>query len=252
VEAFAAKGGPSLSKIASQVPVRPDEDSAHAPPRGLHLYSAGDVKRVTVISVLGTFAAIVAAGIVLLVPHLGAQLSAWGGVLIASALGALIFAGFEKRAWHWRVAAKVPHCTMPDLAGRWSGEIVITKGKEGEDLGVPLNCRVEIRQDWSRIAIDFETDVSRSWSVMANMDTRKTTAGVHHELHYEYYVIPRPDAPPELAKEVELIDPHYGTARLQLLGSDQCPHELRTGLKGIWFNDQHFERWGTIDLTRSP
>jgi SMODS-associating 2TM, beta-strand rich effector domain len=240
-----------LSTVASQVPAHPDEGSAQPPPRGRHLYSAGDVNRVTVISVLGTFAAIIAAGIVLLVPHLGTQLSAWSGVLIASALGTLILAGFEKRAWHWRAAAKVPHCTMPDLSGRWSGNIVITKGKEGEDVGVPLDCRIEIKQDWSRIAIDFETDVSRSWSVMANVDNRETDGALHHELHYEYYVIPKPDAPPELAKEVELIDPHYGTAQLKVLGPDPWQRKSSTELKGIWFNDQHFERWGTINLTRS-
>jgi SMODS-associating 2TM, beta-strand rich effector domain len=243
------------STVTSEVPARPNGDSAERPTRGWHLYSASDVKRVTVVSVLGTMAAILATGIVLLLalrfPHLGTQLSAWTGVLIASALGALIFAGFEKRAWRWRATAWVPHCTMPDLSGGWSGRIEITKGKEGENIGEPLTCRVEIRQDWSRIAIDFETDVSESWSVMANVDARRAGENVHYELHYEYYVIPKPNAPRELANKVELIDPHYGTARVKLVGRGPWPSVRTTELRGIWFNDQHFERWGTIELTRN-
>lgn len=244
-----------MSTVTSKVAARPTGDSAEPPTRGRHLYSASNVKRVRVVSALGTFAAIVAAVIVLLLalpfPHLGTQPSAWGGVLIASALASLIFAGFEKRAWRWRATALVPHFTMPDLSGRWGGELVITKGNEGDDVGVPLCCRVAIRQDWSRIAIDLETDVSKSWSVMANVDTRKTGDDVHYELHYEYYVIPRSDAPPEMAEKVELVDPHYGTAHLKF----QSGRWLRvgsTGLRGIWFNDQHFQRWGEIRLKRDP
>jgi hypothetical protein len=238
----------------TQESVRPDLEQA--PTDGPHLYSASDVNRVAVVTVLGTMAAILATGIVLLLtvpfPHLGAQLPAWAGVLIATGLGVLIFAGFEKRAWRWRVTTKVPHSTMPDLSGGWSGEIVITKGKDGEAEGKQLACQVQIKQDWSRIAIDFETDVSKSWSVMANVDARRAGKNVHYALHYEYYVIPKDDAPEELAEQVKLVDPHYGTARVKLAGPGPWPRVGSTTLNGIWFNDQHFERWGTINLTRNP
>jgi SMODS-associating 2TM, beta-strand rich effector domain len=240
----------SLSTVASKDPVRADEQP---PTRGLHLYSASDVNRVTVINLLGTIAAIFATGAVLLLalpfPHLGTQLSAWGGVLIASALFPLIFAGFGKRAWRWRAAASMSHWTAPDLSGGWRGDIVITKGTEAEKEGVPLSCHVEIQQDWSRIAIDLETRVSRSWSVMANINARGTGDEVRYELHYEYYVVPRADARPEDAARVELVDPHYGTARLDL-EPGPWPHAHPTVLSGIWFNDQHFQRWGTIKLER--
>jgi SMODS-associating 2TM, beta-strand rich effector domain len=244
-----------LSTVKSEATARPNGDSEEAPTDGPHLYSASDVNRVAVVSVLGTMAAILATGIVLLLalpfPHLGTQLPAWAGVLIATGLGVWIFAGFEKRAWRWRATAKLPHCTMPDLSGGWSGQIEITKGKQGEAEGEQLDCRVHIKQDWSRIAIDFETEVSKSWSVMANVDARRAGENVHYELHYEYYVTPKPDAPPELVQKVQLIEPHYGTARVKLDGRGPWPSVPSTKLNGIWFNDQHFERWGTIKLTRN-
>lgn len=235
----------ALSTITSRA--YPDEGSTQPPTRGRHLYSAGDVNRINVIHVLGAITAAGATGIVWLT-----HISDWIGVVIAVALLWLILAGFEKRAWHWRVTAKVPHCAMPDLSGEWNGWIEINKGKEGENVGIPLDCRVEITQDWSRIAIDFETDVSRSWSVMASVDARRDANDVvYHELHYEYYVIPRSDAPPELSAQVELVDPHYGTAHLKL-EPGSWPRVRPTGLNGIWFNDQKFERWGKITLIRDP
>jgi len=231
----------------SEAKARPGNGSAQPPAEGRHLYSAGDVNRINVIHVLGTITAAGATGIVLLT-----HVSDWIGVVIAAALLWLTLAGFEKRAWRWRLTAKVPHCAMPDLSGEWSGRIEINKGKEGEDIGMPLDCHVEIKQDWSRIAINLQTEVSRSWSVMASIDARRAANDVvDHELHHEYYVTPRCDAPPELSTQVELVDPHYGTAHLKL-GPGSWPRVRPTSLSGIWFNDQNFKRWGTITLTRIP
>jgi SMODS-associating 2TM, beta-strand rich effector domain len=237
-----------LSTFTNEIPAQPDESSAQPPTQGWHLYSASDVKRIVVIHVLGVITAAAATGIALLT-----HLSDWIGVGIAAALLWFIFAVFEKHAWHWCVMALVPHSTVPNLSGRWRGHILITKGKEGEkSVNDPLGCWVTIRQDWSRIAIDFGTDVSSSWSVMASINARKASDDVvYYELHYEYYVIPKPDAPRELAEKVGLVEPHYGTAHLKF----QPGPRLRirsTGLSGIWFNDQHFQRWGDIMLTRDP
>jgi len=233
--------------ITSEAKAGPDDGSAQPPAEGQHLYSAGDVNRINVIHVLGAITAAGATGIVLLT-----HISDWIGVVIAAALLWLTLAGFEKRAWRWRLTAKVPHCAMPDLSGEWRGRIEINKGKEGENIGTPLDCRVEIKQNWSRIAISFRTDVSKSWSVMASVDAHRTANHVvYHELHYEYYVTPRSDAPPELSTQVELVDPHYGTAHLKL-GPGSWPRVSPISLSGIWFNDQNFERWGKITLTRNP
>lgn len=237
----------SLSTITSEATTCPEGGAVQPPAQGGHLYSAGDVNRINVIHVLGLITAAGTTGVVWL-----AHISDWIGVIMAAALLWLILAGFGKRAWRWQVTAKVPHCAMPDLSGTWSGEIEIIKGKGGENVGEPLDCYVEITQDWSRIAINLETDVSRSWSVMASIDARRTANDVvYHELHYEYYVVPRSDAPPELSAQVELIDPHYGTAHLKLEPSP-WPRARPTELSGIWFNDQNFERWGKIMLTLNP
>ena len=242
-----------MSAVASEVPTRPPEGSAEPPTRGRHLYSAGYVNRVNFVGAVGTIAAIVATGAGLLLalpfPHLGTQASAWGGVVIATVLAAGMFAGFEKRAWRWRLTASIPSTTVPDLSGKWTDHLLIPRGKEGEDVGVPLDCRVDIKQDWSRITVELETDLSTSWSVMATVDARKTGADVEYELHYEYYVNPRSDPPSDLAAKVELVDPHYGSARLKL-GPGPWPRVRPTLLDGIWYNDQHFELWGTIAVAR--
>ena len=202
-----------------------------APKREKHLYSAANVNRVNVVTGLGVLGAAIAAAIVLLIPEVEKQASAWGGVAAATVFSSAIFALYEKRVWRSRIAASLPGTTVPDMRGLWSGKLVVRQGHPGEATDTPLPCRVRIEQDWSRIIVDLRTAETESWSVMATVDARS--------LHYEYYVIPRPV--PE-GRQLGSFEPHYGMARLTL--------SRKNLLRGDWFNDQHFSRWGEIELRR--
>ncbi len=211
--------------------VRPTGADADAPRREKHLYSAANVNRVNVVTGLGVLGATIAAAIVLLIPNVDHQVSAWGGVAAATVLSSAIFALYEKRVWRTPVAALLPGTTVPDMRGTWRGTLVVRKGHSDEATGIPLACEVRIEQDWSRIIIDLKTAETESWSVMATVDV--------YRLHYEYYVIPR--ATPE-GGVLGSLNPHYGMARLTL--------SRRNVLRGHWFNDRPFQRSGEIDLQR--
>jgi SMODS-associating 2TM, beta-strand rich effector domain len=202
------------------------------PKREKHLYSAAKVNRVYVVTGLGVLGALIAAAVVLLIPSVNPQISAWGGVAAATLLSSAIFWLYEKRVWRTRIAACLPGTTVPDMRGTWKGELVVRVGLEDEEgVDKPLNCDVRIAQDWSRLMIDLCTSETESWSVMATVDANR--------LHYEYYVVPKSTQPGAVLGPLE---PHYGMARLTLSGGSL--------LSGEWFNDQHFQRWGEIRLDR--
>jgi hypothetical protein len=216
-------------------------DPTGPPEREKHLYSAAGINRANVVAGLGLIGAIGAALIALLFPSLSARTAAVLGVIVATILPAAIFVAYEKRVWRWPATAYIPHATMPELNGNWEGHIEIIRGVEGEETRRRIGCAVRITQDWSRVAIDFTTAATESWSVMATIDAER--------VHYEYFVVARADAEPDTDNELAHVAPHYGMARL-VPHPPPGPGKRCVQLDGFWFNDQHFLRWGNIALSR--
>jgi hypothetical protein len=215
------------------------------PDREQHLYSAGGISRGNVIAFIGLMGGLVAAAGVLQFPRLDPKWAAVLGAVVGCLLSLSLVLAYERWAWRWVLIAHFRLSKIPDLNGEWDGHIEVDKGLRGETTNDAIQCRVRIKQDWSRIAIDFITNATESWSVMATIDARR--------LHYEYFVVPRPPAQEESASEQ--IKPHDGMARLT-----PTPRPGRRErcweLNGRWFNDQSYFhdkdslRWGTIHLAR--
>lgn len=98
---------------------------------------------------------------------------------------------------------------------------------------------MRITQSWSKIAIVFETEVTRSHSSMAALDD---DSGLHPhlcDLRYTYHVEPKPGH-----AIGDRIGPHSGLARLSPKKKDWAV------LEGDWFNDYGYHRYGSYYLER--
>lgn len=215
------------------------------PDREQHLYSAGGVSRGNVIAFIGLMGGLAAVFGVLQFPRLEPKLAAVLGAIVGCLLSLSLVLAYERCVWRWLLIARFRLSKIPDLNGEWYGHIEVDKGLKGEETNNPIRCRVRIKQNWSRVAIDFITNATESWSVMATVDTGR--------VHYEYFVVPRP--PAQGQSTGALVNPHDGMARLIPL-PPPGRRERCWELNGSWFNDQSyfhdedFLRWGTIKLAR--
>jgi hypothetical protein len=136
---------------------------------------------------------------------------------------------WKVKIWKFRVSG------IPDLRGTWKGTIDIRRGEEVSD---GVECTVTVKQTWRTISIEFATTDTSSHSLMAKIGTRSEGG-----LHYEYAVHAYPGARLEKDSKEKMID-HGGTARLKPENDDW------TSLKGGYYNDEGFHRWGTYTLNR--
>ena len=90
---------------------------------------------------------------------------------------ALLFGIYNNAAWRWKIFG-FQLSGVPDIRGTWYGEIVSDYAGETRREGM-----IYIAQTWSKIAVCFENDGSRSYSRMASLNV---TPGVNEGLIYEY------------------------------------------------------------------
>ena len=150
-------------------------------------------------------------------------------------LGAPSFAGFysvlywlfDRYVWKLGLLGKLDLIQIPNLNGRWVGEVESSYSKGGGGHQVS----VLILQRWSKIVIRLETEHSRSRSITASL---KTNDLPNPELTYQYVNEPKSTAPDTMAM-------HRGTATLELTG---------TNLVGDYYTGRGRGEVGTIKLCR--
>lgn len=129
--------------------------------------------------------------------------------------------------WLWRLPLL---SRLPCLAGSWTGTVC-----SSHDSSVEHRATLRIRQTWSAILIELETEHSRSVSCMANLaiDGRSEPT-----LSYEYANEPK-------ALSTETMQAHRGTARLAFKGTDRVEKVLEgeyyTGRGRATIGEMHFE-----------
>lgn len=102
----------------------------------------------------------------------------------------------------WRVALRgLRPSAIPDLNGSWRGHITSSYGD-----GTEKRAALYIRQTWSEIFVELETDTSRSVSTMASLNTPDSQEG---GLTYEFSNEPKHEATPTMY-------PMRGTAHLRV------------------------------------
>lgn len=150
------------------------------------------------------------------------------GYIDAAALSAgAIYGGmvllYERWGWRWL-------STLKNLNGTWVG--TITTSHNG---GTIVPCVMRVRQTWTRMAIELETQQSRSRTTMAALyEEQPGDIG----LKYEYVCEPRNLAAPTMQT-------HRGVCMLAI---STGPNELR--LSGNYFTGRGRETRGEISLHR--
>lgn len=150
------------------------------------------------------------------------------GRIDAAALSAgVIYGGliFLYECWGWRWLS-----TLKNLNGTWIGSITTS-----HNSGATVPCVMRVRQTWTRMAIELETEQSRSRTTMAALyDDQPGDVG----LKYEYVSEPR-----NLA--VQTMQAHRGVCTLAIAADS---NELR--LSGDYFTGRGRETRGEIILHR--
>ncbi|MXX92790.1 MAG: hypothetical protein F4Y63_04950 [Chloroflexi bacterium] len=134
---------------------------------------------------------------------------------------------FDRYQWKFGLLRNLKLVSLPDLNGRWIGEVKSSCNSDGSGHKVSA----VVLQRWSKMVIRLETEQSRSSSIVASL---RTTDLTKPELSYQYVNEPRSDAPGTMAM-------HRGTATLELDGSR---------LEGDYYTGRGRGEIGTITLSR--
>ncbi len=134
---------------------------------------------------------------------------------------------FDRYIWRLGLLRKLSLIQLPDLNGKWVGEVQSSYGQDGRAHSVS----VVILQRWSKILVRLDTEHSRSHSITASL---RTIDLPDPELSYQYVNEPKPNAPDTMAM-------HRGTATLGLTDS---------GLEGNYYTGRGRGEIGTIKLSR--
>lgn len=103
----------------------------------------------------------------------------------------------------WRLRFKFIRLSeIPDVGGTWVGSVKSSYGGGTEVHGVILY----VRQNWSKLSVQIETENSRSFSTMAVVNTSHSPES---GLKYEYISEPG-------ALSIQTMQTHRGTASLRL------------------------------------
>ena len=128
----------------------------------------------------------------------------------------VLYAIFEKYAWHWKIFRIFSVVSVPDLRGRWKGKQRSSYKENESNVEVP-SC-LEISQTFSKIFVRACYERSQSESVVANFT----------ELNEEIYLFYTYDNEPNSLKS-GTMQAHKGTVKLKYI-----PKENK--LIGVYFN----------------
>ena len=135
---------------------------------------------------------------------------------------------FDRYVWKLGLLRKLNLVQLPDLNGKWVGEVTSSYNRGGSAQPVS----VVILQRWSKIFVKLESEQSRSWSITASL---KTDDLPNPELSYQYVNEPKSNAP-------GTMEMHRGTATLELSGSE---------LEGDYYTGRGRGEVGTIKLRKA-
>lgn len=145
----------------------------------------------------------------------------------AFVLFSTIYWSFKRFGWKW--AARAGVLSVPDLNGKWTGEL---NSSHAPSSG-PVDVAAQITQNWNRISIDVEAGESASESKSGSLrcNDAKTV------LTYTYS-----NTPSALAEEG--LSTHAGTAVLKLSQDGKQ-------LTGRYYTGRDRKTHGEIELSRT-
>lgn len=116
----------------------------------------------------------------------------------------------ELYLWKWPSTRFLLGITLPNINGTWNGRVE-TRRRDGEQIAGNTG-KMTIKQSWSTIGVEFETDRTCSHSVGAFM----TMDAAHLVLTIEYRADVR-----EVHREDPNVQAHRGTCRYRILTTEK-------------------------------
>jgi hypothetical protein len=151
----------------------------------------------------------------------------WFDVPTPLALYGLIWLGFDRVWWHWPIWRRLKLVRVPDYRGDWS-----LQGQSDYDSSTSFKGAATIRQTWTTISIEVETDQSRSHTMVASVLLDPSAQPL---LMYQYSSEPK-------VGSVATLQAHRGTAWLRLTDG---------GLTGEYYGGRGSGNAGTVRLSRN-
>ncbi len=164
----------------------------------MHPYATDSNERERVFSLI----AVVTVGLVWLLHWALSAFYWWWNPVTIMGLYGLLYLLFDKLFWGNELLRKVRLVKVPNLNGTWKGELSSSRRRAAKQ-----EAAITIRQTWTRLSVVFETENSRSHSLIASILTGQPGGPV---LSYEYLSEPKPGA-----KDASI---QKGSARLTLQG----------------------------------
>jgi len=121
---------------------------------------------------------------------------------VITTLGVLVYL-YDRVGWRWKIFG-LRMCSITDYSGVWEGNIASC-----HNGGTSVKCTLIVRQTWSRICCELQTEKSHSVSHSASIDRN---AGEKEVLTWHYINTPHCDCNKEMHMHhgvtVALIDEH--------------------------------------------
>jgi len=153
----------------------------------------------------------------------------WVDITSVPLLYGVLYATFDRYSWRWPIFRTFGIVKVPVLEGRWSG--YVQSSHDNHTVNHEVHVRIE--QNWTRMRITLEGDLSRSHSILASVLTNAPEGTV---LDYEYQNEPLPGAR-------DAMQIHHGTARLNIVSG--------TDLDGYYYTGRGRGNHGRIHLQKS-
>ena len=139
----------------------------------------------------------------------------------------IIYKLYDQLLWHMRIK-NIPLSLISDMRGTWCIEIR-SSYDDRKYFGV-----LYLRQSWSKILIELQTEYSRSFSIMANLTEKKSS---EMGLKYEYRNEPKSLSESTMAQ-------HKGTTHLRPVLGD------KDALEGEYYSDKGRGNFGQMRCER--
>lgn len=129
---------------------------------------------------------------------------------------------FDNFIWKWRIMNKIINC--PNISGEWEGEIINPQYP-------PIKTNVEIRQKWSKIIINLNTETTSSQTTTLGFFTQNSK---NPKVTYIYY---------NKVVNSNILRDHGGSAELTY-------YKDENKLEGFYYTDQKRNNSGKLILRK--
>ncbi len=197
----------------------------------MHPYATDSQERLHILFLLAALSILVAWLFSQLITAAQVTIPWWVDAPSVMGLYGIFYFLFNQFVWRFSLWAKMGLVKVPSFEGHWTG--FLASNYDSHEMR--HNVRVTIQQHWTNLCITFETESSKSHSVVAAILTADPFGQV---LVYEYMNEPRSDAK-------FTMHTHRGTARLRYRKENH-----REFLEGEYYTGRDRQTYGTLSLEK--